>query len=236
MLHRQKDRIDYVRLAAIPDLTNRKVAIKDEIANVGYVSITDAFAYRDMGGTVVLEYLEGEQRVGMKNPDTNAIDPTVQRTWKFEVLCDEFGYPPIPGKYEKWLYSRTNRDEYGNKLTSRDIAEMKRRGQGHKLETWHSAKIDEVNCIEVAYADAAILMDNWGVHYESNEPISRRKELGPPRKLQKNGQEGMRHTHNWRFREVFPDEYEQKLADHKKQKRKKKADNEPSSPINDIVN
>jgi hypothetical protein len=198
-----ENEIDYAALARIPEPGQRHVATKLAIKKVNYVSLSDALVNRNNGGNFVLVYLENESQSGRVDPSTGLTMPNDVRQWKIQILCDEFGNPPKPGDVHKWKFGVTKKDEFGVKLTSRTIKEIRRKGLGHTLEEWHGDTIDEYGCIKLPYKDAVLLLDNYGVHYMSNQPITMMKEITSWQK--KNPLNGsMVNVRNWRYREIPP--------------------------------
>jgi hypothetical protein len=192
--------IDYDRLASIDDPRRRYVATQEAVARAGKIILSDALINRDHGGNYVLVYLDKEQLDGVRD-ENGIVRPAEIRTFKIKILFDEFGNPPKPGTEHKWLFGRTKRDKFGWKISTRQAKEIIRKGNRVELETYHAAKIDNNGCITVPYKDAVHLLDNWGIHYFSNEPISRMREF--TRWTKKNPESGeMEHVHNWRYVEV----------------------------------
>lgn len=217
-----ENEIDYAALARIPEPGQRHVATKLAIKKVDYVSLSDALVNRNNGGNFVLVYLENESQSGRLDTNTGITMPNNVRQWKIQILCDEFGNSPVPGEIHKWKFGVAKKDEFGVKLTSRTIKEIRRRGLGETLEEWHGDTIDEYGCITLPYKDAALLLNNNGVHYITNQPITMLKEVTSWQK--KNPADGsMVHVRNWRYREIPPG-FEGQLRS-LKPKRKKRNEN-----------
>jgi hypothetical protein len=224
----QPGEIDYTALAAIPDEKVRKLSCANMVRAAGYVSISDALVSRLIGGNHVLIHLEREEKEGLPNQGGDIEVGSGRkrtRTWRIKCLKDSWGDPVKPGDQVRWLVHRRNRDDLGLKLRSTDIKDMKRRGTAHKLETHHTAVVDEKGCIELTYADAAMLLDNWGVHFRSGEPISGYREHSSAQKRHPVTGE-LKHRWNWRYMEIPPEMYEElpKLTEPEKPKRKTRSD------------
>ncbi|MCP4640280.1 MAG: hypothetical protein GY851_07610 [bacterium] len=211
--------IDYRAIANEHVLQRKRAVAREQFNEAAYVSVSDAMVNITRGGEVVLEKLGAESRTGIKDK-AGVSSLTNQRAWKLRVLCDRWGMPVKPGDVIKYKADLTNKDEDGNKLTSRDIKDMKRRG-AYNLVTTHALVVDDRGCLTALFEDASKLLKTHGVHYVSGEPITGLKELSGALKDAPDGSK--KHVHNWRYVEVPPWEYDE--LPNIKPKRKTRATN-----------
>lgn len=201
-----KKKIDYERAADKPSQKATRAAVIEDFENVDYISISDAQANFTRGGDTVLQLLAAEEMTGKIDPATGRSNPMMRRSWKIKVLCDHWGLEVKPGDVIEWKANKHRHDKSGRKYTSRDVAEMKRRGEGNKLVDMHAAVVDNKCCIELGFQDASKLLATHGVYYLSGMPLSKLKQFSRAEKMAPDGV--MRKVHNWRYVEVLPDEYE----------------------------
>jgi hypothetical protein len=181
-------RIDYEAIASGRSPEHKMRIAQDQIKKVGYVSISDALVNRDRDSVLVLQALDAMDSEG--------------RTQKVKllVLRNEWGDKPNPGDTHEWKSQIRTRDEFGKKIDQAAIHAMKRRGEDTHV-IYHSSVVDADGCITVSYKDAAMLLGNYGVHWDSGMPISKMREHSREPVNVANGQ---KHTWNWRYQEVPP--------------------------------
>jgi hypothetical protein len=131
----------------------------------------------------------------------------INRRYKIRILKDKWGEPVETGQEIEWMCGRITRDPFGKKLTNAYYKDMVRRGKQRSLEIWHSATVDKHGCIDVGFKDAAILLSERGLHFESKEPLCRYRDVSSEPVKCKDGK--MRLQHFWLYEEVPPWEYEQ---------------------------
>jgi hypothetical protein len=205
--------IDYGQIAAQATVSlKRENAIK-QLESCDYVNLTDALSNKDRYSTLVLELLLRETQTGLLN-QYGYNDLTMQRTYQLKCLIDKFGEPVKPGDMVEVIEKKTNRDVHGKKIGAKKMKKMKRRGEAKKLIFKRGYEVDAAGCITVPYKDALYLLSQFGVHYETKEPLSPYHErTREPVKIRGKGEVFL---HHWRFEEVSPDEHKQLLKDAKK--------------------
>lgn len=184
----------------------RRIALGELRKCDGHIVISDCLANKKRDGVIFLEILDS--KIAMRDH--------VPR-YKLRILRDQWGDPPVPGEDHVWRAGTRNRDEFGRKMGSLEIRERMRRGDNSHL-VYHSAVIDQDGCITVPYEDAAMLLNHFGVHYSSGEPLTGLREMSrEPTKRASDG--AMKIQHNWRYVEVPPWESPAKLDAPKKRGR-----------------
>lgn len=198
------ERVKYDEIVIHPSKDVRQRKMQDEMARCGEgVLITDCLANSSRGGLQIMQILTHMHS---------------DRRYKIRVLSDKWGNPVKPGDKIEWHVSTMFRDAFGKKITNRQKTEMARRGTLRDIETWHEAEVDEHGCIDVSLADAGILLNTRGLHFESKEPLcTHHKRVASEPTKTPDGT--MRLQHYWLYEEVPPWEYEKLIK-----KRKKRSD------------
>jgi hypothetical protein len=216
-----EERINYHVVSSIRSNAERHRAIKMELARAKYVCITDAIMNRKRGGNYVLEHLDVENKEGMYDPDTRFHNRNNRRTWKIKALCNEWGEPYKPGDMVIWTENLPYKDDLGRKVSGRDVNAAIIRGEGHLYKRKQGLEVDENGCIECDYAQAATLLQGYGVHYETGFAICGKREKMRDKCEAPDGT--MKHVHYWRFKEVPPWEREEdKPKEEPKPKKRKR--------------
>jgi len=204
--------INYSYITAPRTLDARLEALDRELDRVEYVSLTDAIAHMNYGGTLVMEAMSKEP----------------SRKFKVQVLCDVWGNPPVPGEIVTRKIKKKLVDRAGRKLRSNAVNAMKRQGSFEKryIEK-REFVIDEKGCIECGYEDAGWLLSTHGIHYESREGLGGHRELSSGPSKAPDG--SLRHIHYWRYAEAPPWVYD-KLPNLTETKTKTKRGLPPADP------
>jgi hypothetical protein len=207
-------RIDFQRCLDHRTLDGKLTAFDKEIDRVGYVCLTDAIAHRGMGGEYLLEILGEEYK-------DHSID---KRTWKIQVLCNEWGEVLKPGDVVTRKVTRQYRDRAGRKLRSRAVNKMIIQGGYEKaFGQKFNFVVDDKGCIECDFESAGDLLMDYGVHFETGEGLGGRRELsGGPCKAPDGS---MKHVRYWRYKEAPPWVYETLPSLTKKRKKKQSPTN-----------
>jgi hypothetical protein len=160
------NKIDFAMIQAQTGREYKLRAIQTELSRVGVnnVAISDCLVNADRDGLVVMRTLHDHFR---QNRDLR---------YKIKVLKDMWGKPVAPGELVRWKFGRRTRDAFGRKYTQDQIKAYTRRGELGQIEIWHDATVDANGCITVGFEDAAILISERGIHYESKAPITRMPE------------------------------------------------------------
>lgn len=192
-------RINYFDVVARKTATDRMQALLAEIEKADYICLTDAIVHMNQGGAMMLPWLADDEINGLRSGRP--------RKFKIQVLRNEWGVTPPELKTVERKITRPLKDSAGRPLTSRMIADMKRRGDFEKryIET-RVFPIDEKGCIECTYEDAASFLQDYGVHFESGVAICGRRETSSGPCKAPDGQQ--RHVWYWRYKEAPPEVYE----------------------------
>jgi hypothetical protein len=160
------DKIDFSKIVAQSSREYKVRAIESELQRVGRqnVCLSDCLVNQDREGLFVMRMLHEHHK------------QFHDLFYKIKVLKDLWGKPVKPGDKVEWKAGRRVRDAFGNKYTLQQIKDYERRGELRQIEIWHNATVDEKGCISVGFEDAAILLSERGVHYESGVPITGMKE------------------------------------------------------------
>jgi hypothetical protein len=160
------DKIDFGAIASNTGREYKIRAIQSEIERVGIqnIAISDCLVNTDRDGLFIMRMLHDHYR---NNRDLN---------YKIRVRHDLWGKPVKPGDKIEWKFGRKIRDAFGRKYTQQQLRDYTRRGELRQIEIWHHAIVDEAGCITVGFEDAAMLLSERGVHYESKQPITRMPE------------------------------------------------------------
>jgi len=160
------DKIDFAMIASNTGREYKIRAINSEIERVGIqnVAISDCLVNTDRDGLFVMRMMHEHYR---NNRDLR---------YRIKVRSDLWGNPVKPGSNLEWKFHRKVRDPFGKKFTQNQIMEYRRRGEMRQIEIWHDAIVDDSGCINVGFEDAAILLSERGIHYESKQPITRMPE------------------------------------------------------------
>jgi hypothetical protein len=210
------DKIDFGLIASNTGREYKIRAITSEIERVGIqnIAISDCLVNTDRDGLFVMRTLHEHYR---NNRDLR---------YKIKVRCDLWGKPVQPGQRLEWKFGRKVRDPFGRKYTQQQIKDYTRRGELRQIEIWHNAVVDESGCITVGFEDAAILLSERGVHYESKQPITRMPERARAMSYDsydKDSRKPVGTQHFWLYEEV-PHEPEQNHIDIPAPTRRKYAD------------
>lgn len=184
----ESKKIDYEAITAGTSPERKRRIAQEQIRRVGYVAISDALVNRDRDSIIVLQVLDAMSESG------------ALPLYKLKIVRDAQGNPPVHGEIYQWKWQVKTRDDFGTKYDTRKINEMLRRGDDDHV-VYHAAKIDKDGCITIPYKDAAMLLANHGIHYESRMPISGMREHSRDPVVTESGQ---RHTWNWLYMEVPP--------------------------------
>jgi hypothetical protein len=152
------------------------------------------------GGAPVLEALAERYE-----EDRNDVENQIK--WTLQVLCDEWGNPPVPGEKVIRKTLRPLQHSEGKPLTGIEINQMKMDGTYEKKYVKETPyKIDKKGCISCMFEDAVSLLNRFGVHGKSGVPISHHKKShsAEPAKTP-DGQ--MKHVHYHRYKEVDKEMY-----------------------------
>ena len=184
----EQKRIDYEAIAAGASPERKQRIARDQMQKVGYVSLSDALVNRGRDSVIVLQVLDAMNEGGSLP------------LYKLKILRDQWGKPPVPGEDHEWKWQIRSRDDFGKKLDQSKIHEMVRRGDDSHI-IYHRAVIDPDGCITVNYRDAVMLLNNFGVHWDSHMSISKMREHS---RDPQNTAAGQQHMWNWRYSEVVP--------------------------------
>lgn len=196
---------DFEKLANIDEKSKRITFIRQEIKRIGYSPLSEALMNRDNRGTDVLIEIQGFALKGFPDPETGAImDSLGGQVFTLECLCDEFGEPVKPGDKITWKRQINNREngDKGKKINHKKIKDRVRRlrkGDHNPWEEMSAKVIDKYGCITLNYESACQLLNNSGVYWYNDSPITGKNEVEKhPRKTSR----GERTIRNWRFKEV----------------------------------
>jgi hypothetical protein len=129
--------------------------------------LSDLLVEAENGSIPVLQALE-------QNWEEQREFPEQQFRWNIQILRDEWGNEPSPGDIIYRKIRRPLDKRLGKPIPSSKLSMMKRNGT-YKKKFIHEVpyKVDEKGCISVSFRDAAFFLNVFGVHSESNEPLSR---------------------------------------------------------------
>lgn len=200
--------IDYAMIAGQSQRSMRIEIAEREIERVGIenVTISDALVNRDRGGGHILEYLERVESQGMFDQSTGYHNPALKPKYILRVLRNEWGDEPPTVREVLLKRMRPYRDKSGRKLTTRAVNDIRRRGGGAQFEEVRRFEVDSRGCISCEYRDAATLLTQSGVHYNSGFAITGKRETS--RSPSKAPDGNMRTIWYWLYKEVPPWEYE----------------------------
>jgi hypothetical protein len=193
------DRIDFERIGGIQGAESKILNIHDQVERIGFenIALSDCLMNRDRDGSMILNLLQEYASQGTLN-------------YKIKVLIDVNGNPVKPGDVIEWKHSIKKRDIFNKKLTMVQIKNFQRRGEIRKIENWHSAVVDNKGCISVSFDDACILLSQFGVHFESKQPLTsmpeKTKTVGYD-SYEKDTRKSTGLTYFWRYMEVPADKY-----------------------------
>lgn len=194
------ERIDYNTIWTQQTENGKWVALKNEVARVGYVDITDVYTHLNSGGWMMLAYLDRQEQEGLRTRS--------EHRWKLRAICDEWGNEYKPGDVVVRKINKPFRDEAGHKLRSNAMNDMRRRGTFERdFVEVREFVVDEKGCIDCSYQDASHFISEFGVSYHDHSQAlcGRRKETAEPCRAPDGS---MRPIQYWRFYEVPPDEYD----------------------------
>jgi hypothetical protein len=196
--------LDWKAIASAKHGPEKNRVIREEIDRVGHVILSDCLVNRRRGGSLVLEVLENRVKIEERKG--------TYRKYKLKVLRDHNGGVVRPGDVVRWKQQIITRTEegLGRPLTSQEMEEMKRRGDGDQLIQYGDAEVDGFGCIEVSFLDAAQLLNNHGQHYQNADSSGKKTGICPLREVSTkptfiNGdQKQKRYRWNWLYEEVPP--------------------------------
>jgi hypothetical protein len=189
----------------------------------GWLYLSDVLRHIDSGGRVVLNLLDHESR----NP---AID---RRTVKLRAVCNQWGEAYSPGDEIEIVTQKHNREAFGDikgvgdKLKSGEIKAMVRRGEGGRLKSTYTIKLDQDLCCDVPYIVAKQLLLQYGQSVDGLGICDRERIdiLTYPRDIDPATHKPVtRKLHNWRWEEITPEYYEQIKKDRRAAEKAAKAE------------
>jgi hypothetical protein len=192
-------RINYSMLANIKHGGQRLEALDAEIKKCEYLCLTDALSHPDLGGPLVLQFLDDEAR---------RMAPARQmRLFRIHVLRDEWGNEPpafMTVSRDIELPPKTRDDRL---ISNRALNDMRRRGTYNgKYVITRKYELDDRGCFECGYEDAGYFLSEFGVSFESNPKMAlaangRRELSGGPCKAPDGT---LKHVWYWRYEEAPP--------------------------------
>lgn len=200
-------KINYEYISAQHAAEQKHRAIASELDRIGpeNVSLEECLINKDRYGLLIIQKL-----IDIHNENHNLF-------YKIKVLQDIWGEKVLPGQKIQWKYKIRHRDTFGKKLSMKEIKAIYRRGEGHKIDVYHSAVVDSKGCINVPIEDALILLDLNGVTAHG-EPICQKPEKTKEIK-DAQGRLVKPAQHFWLYQEVSQEDYETLPEKNKKEKK-----------------
>lgn len=129
-----------------------------------------------------------------------------QLQFRLKVNRDEWGNVPAPGDDVIHLVPNAA----WRKATPTDESNARRTGTyDTKYKMPIKFKVDSKGCILCSFQSAVFFLNNFGVHCESREPLTKKPELSTEPVLVKKGSTEKKHVWYWRFEEVTDEQYKE---------------------------
>ena len=163
------------------------------------VLISDCLANMHGGGGTVIKYLS-------QKDNENLLRNLPRYQYTIEVLFDEWGNVPNPGDMVVRTHKQPLQYERGKPIPGSELSMMIRDGSYDENLLFHTEFIvDKKGCITCGLHDAIHFLNLWGIHCNTNKPLTSKKPTSTEPVLRGDGQR--LHVHYHRYKEADKHRY-----------------------------